>query len=450
MGRLFAHLCVTLLQHSMTGSNQKQVRNVRAHQTLPLQSLFAPRGDIFYGWAIVGVMGLAAAASMGMCMLNIGLFIKPMGDDLGISRQAFGWAQTARQLGGAVTSPLYGRLVDRYGSRLLLPFAVLLTALGMFYLGRAETQTDLLIAVAVIGLAGYAVPGAILASVPVMKWFEHKRGKAMAVMSASGLIGGMVFLPLSQWLIDSYGWRNAWFILAILGVTLVLPPALFLLRRQPEDFGLLPDGDLSDAQDRARLSRLRQWTPREASRTTSFWLLVAIFSLMALSLSTIGLHRIPAFMDRGLPPMWVAWATALDAVLAGVASVFTGIYAGRIGITRLGALGFVLLAASSVLTILANDIPLMLVSMGLFGAGIGVVMQMQNLIWPEFFGRTHIGAIRGYVMPITLAFSAIGAPFAGHIYDSVGSYNPVWWGAVGLMSLGGIIAVKIKPPTAYS
>jgi MFS family permease len=138
----------------------------------------------------------------------------------------------------------------------------------------------------------------------------------------------------------------------------------------------------------------------------------------------------------------------LDAVLAGVTSVFAGIYAGRFGITRLGALGFVLLAASSVLTIAANDIPLMLVSMGLFGAGIGIVMQMQNLIWPEFFGRTHIGAIRGYVMPITLAFSAIGAPFAGHIYDSVGSYNPVWWGAVGLMCIGGVMAAMIKRPTA--
>ena len=406
-------------------------------------------GKRFYGWVIVAVTGVAGATSMGMALFNIGLFIKPMGDELGIGRAAFGWSQTLRQVGGALTAPLLGRLIDRHGARGLLPLAVLITALAMVGLGFARDTRDLLIAVAIIGLAGYSTPGSLLTTVPVMKWFERDRGRAMAVWSAATLIGGMVFIPLTQWLIDAYGWRQAWWLLAALGCALVMPLALWLLRRQPEDFGLRPDGDAApDAAttDAGGDAAAHQWTLREASRSLSFWWLVAMFSLMSLSLATIGLHRIPEFMDRGLAPMWVAWAMALDSVLAGVASVATGLYAHRIRLQWLGALGFTLLAAACWLTIVAHDTPMMLLSMGLFGIGIGINIQLQNLIWPEFFGRLHIGSIRGAVMPITLGASAIGAPFAGYVFDSGGSYDPVWWGALVLMLVGAGIALCLRKP----
>ena len=383
---------------------------------------------------------------MGMCLLNFGLFIKPMGDDLGISRAVFGWAQTVRQLCAAVTSPLLGRWVDRFGSRGLLPGAVTLTGLAMISFSQIESEAGLLLTIAVVGIAGYAVPGGILTNVPVMKWFEHKRGRAMGIVSAITLIGGMVFLPLTQELIDRVGWRNAWVYLAVIGTLLVVPISLIFLRRAPEDFGLLPDGQKPSADQLEFEQSVHHYALREASRTRAFWLLAVLFTLMSLSISTIGLHRIPAFMDRGLSPMWVAWATALDSALAGVASIVTGFLANRVGIARLGSIGFALLALACWLTIIATTIPLMLASMGLFGVGIGMVMQTQNLIWPAFFGRKHIGSIRGAVMPITLVFSAIGAPFAGYIYDTTGSYDSVWWGAVTIMLIGALLALVARKP----
>ena len=79
---------------------------------------------MFYGWVIVGVMAATGAVSMAMGALNFGLFIKPMGDELGIGRSTFGWAQTARQVASAVTSPSVGWLLDRSGSRVMLPATI--------------------------------------------------------------------------------------------------------------------------------------------------------------------------------------------------------------------------------------------------------------------------------------------------------------------------------------
>ena len=85
----------------------------------------AEQRRFFYGWIIVAVMGASGAVSMAMGSLNFGLFIKPMGDDLGIGRASFGWAQTARQSASSITSPVIGWLIDRFGSRVMLPVATL-------------------------------------------------------------------------------------------------------------------------------------------------------------------------------------------------------------------------------------------------------------------------------------------------------------------------------------
>jgi predicted MFS family arabinose efflux permease len=90
----------------------------------------------------------------------------------------------------------------------------------------------------------------------------------------------------------------------------------------------------------------------------------------------------------------------------------------------------------------------MFLSMGMFGFGIGGMMYMQNIIWADYFGRVHLGAIRGLVNPITMIMSAAGAPIAGYVYDITGSYNPVWWTSIGLMLLGAVVIVVTPPPKA--
>ena len=411
------------------------------------------RGEsrFFYGWVIVGVMAASGAVSMAMGSLNFGLFIKPMGDQLGIGRAAFGWAQTARQGAGALSSPIIGPLLDRFGSRVMLPVSALATGAAMIGLANMSVSWHLIVLFAVMGFAGMSGPGALVTSVPVLKWFVRDRGRALSFMSLGIPIGALLFVPLTQILIDAVGWRNAWVILAALGVAVIVPLSAVFVRRQPEDMGQLPDGatPLTDADgetpSNAPVDEV-SWATRDALRSPTLWRLVVAFCVVQLATGTVALHRIPDFMDRGLDARLVSYATAFDAVCAGAATFAFGMLVGRVPVRFLGGLGFSMLAAASVLTIYADNVPIMALSMAIFGLGIGGMMFLNNFIWADYFGRENVGAIRGLVNPINLAVGGLGAPVAGYIYDFTGTYEVAWWVGVALMTFGAILTVMTGPP----
>ena len=418
---------------------------------------YGRKKGLYYGWVIVFVMATAGAVSMAMGSLNFGLFIKPMGDSLGIGRAWFGWAQTIRQISSALTSPPVGWLIDRYGSRVMLPIAAIVTASAMVALSFMNDAGDAWFMVAMfalMGLVGMSGPGALVTSVPVLKWFVRKRGQAISFMALGIPIGAMVFVPLTQMFIDWWGWETAWVVLAAIGVSVIAPLAAIFVRRQPEDMGLLPDGDSlhssedhdDDSTQPAPVVDEVSWTVKEATRSPVFWSLVAMFSMVSLATSTVALHRIPDFADRGFDTTLIAYATAFDAVCAGAASFTFGLLVSRVPGRLLGALGFSFLAIASVMTIYAADDVTMFSSMAVFGLGIGGMMFLQNFIWADYFGRENVGAIRGFAMPINLILGAAGAPIAGYVYDYTGSYTEVWWVGVGLMVCSVVLASVTPPP----
>ncbi|HEX2171948.1 MAG TPA: MFS transporter, partial [Dehalococcoidia bacterium] len=199
-------------------------------------------GRLFYGWVIVAVMATAGALSMALGTLNFGLFVKPMGDELGFGRSVFGWAQSTRQVSSAVTAPLVGSLIDRFGARLLLAAAAIITGGAVACLAFISAGWQLVALYAFMGVVGMSGPGALVTTVPVAKWFVRQRAKAMAFLSLGIPAGGLIFVPLTQVFIDAFGWRTAWILLALIGAGAIIPLSLFFVRRQPEDLGLLPDG----------------------------------------------------------------------------------------------------------------------------------------------------------------------------------------------------------------
>lgn len=417
-----------------------------------------PRPRFFYGWVIVAVLAVTGALTMAMGALNFGLFIKPMGDELGAGRAIFGWAQSARQVMSALTAPLVGPLIDRFGVRVMLAVAAILCAAAMIGLGLVGDGWQIIVLFALMGVVGMNGPGALVTTVPITKWFVRLRGPAMAYTSLGVPLGGFLLVPLTQILIDELGWRLAWVVLALIGAGLIVPLSLIFIRRQPEDMGLLPDGR-SPTEERktagpgaGRATVVHQvqdeysWTRAEAIRTATFWKLVFVFGLVMLAMSSVAVHRIPSFMDRGLDAHLISYATAMDAMAAGIATFVMGFLTHKIPSRYIGACGFLLLALAAQLTIVADTHAIMFASMITFGFGIGAGMLMQNYLWAEYFGRRHQGSIRGAVTPITLLFGGAGPPIAGYVRDAFGSYDPVWYVAVGLMVVGALAVGTTPPP----
>ena len=394
---------------------------------------------------MVFVSAIANAVAMGLGTLNFGLFIPAMEADLGINRAQFGTAASIRQIAGALTSPVIGRLIDRHGVRWLLPASTLIGCACLAGVAYIDSGLQLIVLFAVIGLAGMLGPGQLLTTVPVTKWFVALRPKAIAYMSLGVPAGALIFMPLTQVLIDSVGWRATWITLACIAVLVICPLSILWIRRVPEDLGQHPDGKASAVDPHAAHDE-PTWTLREAQRAPVFWLLAFATGMIAFAVSTLTLHRLPEFVQKGIDPLYVGLAIAWDAVLAGFGTYAFGMLGARVPVRIIGTVGFVLLSMGTVLTIYVADLPTLLLAMSVWGFGVGGMLYVSNLVWAEYFGRENVGMIRGFVTPITLLLGASGAPVAGIIYDNIGTYAPVWWGAAGLMLLSAALMFFSHPP----
>ena len=291
---------------------------------------WAARLPFYYGWVVVAGMALVGMTITLMLGANVGVFIRPMGDDLGIGSTPFGLAQTARLLAFAASGLVVGRLLDRFGARLPMTAAGAALGAGVAALGLVREGWQLVALFAVVGLIGFQSGQALYTTVPIASWFERKRGKAMAFAFSGVPVGIGVSGPLTQALIDWVGWRSAWVVLGVGGGAVIVLAALLLVRRRPEDMGLEIDGDPAGGEAEAGGARPSgageyPWTRQEAMRTPAFWMLAVAFGLFMFGTTSLSVFRIDFFVERGLSPSVAAWSLMADAAASTAVSVSAGL-----------------------------------------------------------------------------------------------------------------------------
>ena len=420
-----------------------------------------PGGRLYYGWTIVGALFLFNFAGQAGGTLNFGLFVLPMSEELGLSRQLVGWAQTVRLWAGGLSGIILGRWLDRYGPRGPMLVAILVAAGGLLWLAHAQSAAVLFAVLMALGASGWTAPGGggLMATVPVAKWFVRMRGRATGIVQLGLGIGGVVLLPLTQVLIDRHGWRAAWIVLAAISAATL--PLVLLLRRQPSDLGLQPDGGparttpapadgpVTVAALRRRPAPQASWTLAAAIRTPTMWQLCAAFALLAFLTGAASVNRVPHWVELGFSPELVSIAFGVDAVAATVMALAAGFVVEHLDARIVGAIAsgsFCL----SLLLMLAESAwaPLLFASTVLFGAAIGLYMVVHGIIWAQYFGWRFVGTIRGVVLPLSVLAGGFGAPLVGAMRDAAGNYRAAWLLMLPLTVAGGLLILTARHPRA--
>lgn len=411
----------------------------------------------FYGWIIVFIAFLDSIIIAGMGGYGLAFFLRPMSEDLDISRTAFS-AITLFRLAAVPFVPLFGIAVDKkHGARLLLVFGSIAAGLALMATSRVQTLWHfyliygVLFGVAVMAFGGQVVGPAILA-----KWFIKRRGRVMALSAIGISAGGAVIAPLSGWLVSEFGWRTAWVVLGVCLILALAPLSALFMRRAPEDIGLLPDGAPSrqaagaggGIAPGASADTEYPWTVKEAIRTRALWLLVGVQTLGGIALSPVLLHQIAYIQDKGFD---VATATAVATTLAWFAilgKLFFGFLVERFPIRRVLPLCMVPSGLSLILLIQGDSPSMLYAYAALHGVTMGGWAPLMNVAWANYFGRQHLGAIRGWVAPIGNIVGATSPFFAGVMWDLQGSYDfPFAVFAVAWV-LGGLLVLVSTPPKA--
>ena len=402
--------------------------------------------------AVLAIFNTVAGSVGGS---RVALFIKPMGEDLGWSVAVFGWAQMAGMITIIVSGPFLGQLIDRYGPRILVPFAALFGGLAVSTLAFVGFPWQMILIFGFVGLIGLGQAGELYGNVVISKWFVRKRGRALGIGFALITIGLVIFMPLTQWLIDEVGWANTWFILGLSGPAVVVPLAIIFLRRQPEDIGLLPDGEkrsLEESEESRGEPELEEqsWTRSEAIRTPVFWVMVFGFGIAGFATSIQAVFRIPHFVERGIDAQLVAWAVSADAIAAGICAAFiAGRLSDRFSPRYMAMFGFLILINAAVFTLIGDTISDLFIAYLSFGIAMAFIMVAQNVLWANIFGRAHLGSIRGVTIPLIMLISATAFPITGYIRDEVGEYTPVWWISAAGLVLAFTIISQVRTPRTW-
>jgi sugar phosphate permease len=417
---------------------------------LAAQGLNVPRTPrFFYGWTVVATLLIVNVGIYTTGNFAFGLYIIPMTADLGMSRGLVGWVQTGRLVAGGIASVFIGRLLDRYGSRVLIPIAGTVSGLAVIGLGLIDSTWQFFVLFAIIGLTGLTAPGNLLTSVPVAKWFVRRRGLAIAI-SATGLtLGGAISPPASQFFIDTWGWRTSWMISGVAAMVLIVPIALLFLRRQPEDMGLLPDGDTAPSSasgSEVRFAEEPVWTAKQALRTPALWRLSFAFMMLGFSMGGFLVNRAPYWTDQGIDPGLVSLSFTADSVTFGIMILLTGVLVQRFPVRYLSAAGLALQGLSLGGMLLWDSTFYLFFSSCVLGVSAGMNIVIQSYIWALYYGRASLGTIRGIVMPASLIGNGLGAPAIGFIYDQTGSYTLAWWLLLAMFFTAALVVLTALPP----
>ena len=416
----------------------------------PRISRFWPFPRVYYGWAIMTASMLNAAASVPMQGPILGVFVRPMQDELGWSALSISIGFALGSGVGGISSVWVGRVLDRRGARGVT------VASGMILMGcmvGLAAMTQIWHFWGLFGLArGTAAAGAQLGTmVALASWFVRKRGRVVGLLGV-GQRTGQFIMPLPIVAIMTWlGWREAWLALAGFAfLALVLPSAAYM-RRRPEDYGMLPDGQQPTHQvlttETSEEAGEELWSLAEAKRTLTLWALIVAQAAVVLAVNATNLHITAHLQDKGLSQNQAV--TALTVYL-GVAmlSVFGwGLLMERVHTRYLALTAVTLYFTAMVLAIAVTSFPTAVAFSLVFGSALGVWTVVSRMMFANYFGRRSFGTIRGFAAPIMAGVSMVGPIFAGRVWDVTGSYNLSFTVFAGVFGVAFVAFALARPVT---
>jgi MFS transporter, OFA family, oxalate/formate antiporter len=427
-----------------------------------LRTHLARRCPFYYGWvvfAIAASTSYAARPLMSVAVLSV--FMVPMTDAFGWSRGLFAGAVSLGGVCAVVISPLVGRLLDRYGSGWMISATSAVAgacAVGL----SAISQTWAFYTLYVPGRMVFASPLELATSTAISNWFIRRRSFALALLGVTQGTGLALMPFVAQQFITAWGWRSAWTLLGLFTMATGIIPAVLLMARRPEDMNLEPDPSamparqsqtmmLQHALDGCSASVVpprteRQFTLGQALHTRAFWVLAVFSAAGFLVQAGVSLHQVGHYIRQGLPGPSAAIMASVFALAQVPGGLLWSAITRRIPVRFVLAISGLCVSLGAMGTALSGTLAWGILSAAVIGSGVGGLHLFLRLAWADYYGRQHLGTIRGITLPVQIGGQAVGPVAAGFVFDATGSYHMVFLSFAGVVALGSLLVLTAIPP----
>ncbi|MEE8465398.1 MAG: MFS transporter, partial [Dehalococcoidia bacterium] len=334
---------------------------------------------IYYGWYLVAVCFFIVLIAAG-ARSSFGAFFNPMREDFGWS---FGLTSLAISIGmlvGGLFGPIGGYLLDKLGGRTVILWGLVIMGASTILLSLTPNILFLILMFGIATSIGTTGAGTSTTIALLARWFRRRRTMALGLVTAGLSAGGLVMVPLAAYLIQATDWRIAWVVLGIIILGVGLPVAFLLLKNDPKEMGLLPDGDPEPPEGNSNSQAEVARTPLEAEawteplRTAPYWQITAAYFVCGATTGIMSAHFIPYAQDKGMALTMAA--------------------------TAFGAMSFLNIVGVVIISALANKFPrknLLGVVYALRGVGYAV-----HIVVPAPWGIWGFVAIMGFSWIATL------------------------------------------------
>lgn len=379
----------------------------------------------------------AAIVTLSMGIRHgFGLWLQPVTQSQGWSRETFSFAIAIQNLVWGLTGIFAGMLADRLGAFKVIVGGALLYSLGLAGMAIAKTPLGFMTSAGIlIGMAQAGTTYAVIYGVIGRNISAEKRSWAMGVAAAAGSFGQFLMVPTEGMLISTFGWQQA---LMILGLAALMMIPLAWGLREPGFHG----GSIVH-REQTILQALK-----EAFKYPSFQLLMAGYFVCGFQVVFIGVHMPSYLRDKGLSPQVASYALAL----IGLFNVFGTYAAGVLGqkMQKKYILVFIYFSRAVAISLFLL-VPISPLTVYVFSSVMGVLwlstVPVTNAAVAQIFGVAHLSMLGGFVFFSHQIGSFMGVWLGGYLYDRTGSYDIVWYIAIGLGVLAALINLPIKEAT---
>jgi len=374
--------------------------------------------------------GLILTLAMGI-RHGFGLFLQPMSADLHWGRETFALALAVQNLVWGATQPFAGMIADKYGAGRVLIGGTILYGLGLVTMAHAATPLMMVLTAGVLigaGLSG--VTFSVVSGVLGRAFPPEKRSMALGISAAAGSFGQFAVLPLTQYLLTHIGWYGA--LLTLAGVSLLMVPlAAAMVERNLGAHAHLFKQSAGEAM-------------REALGHRGYVLLTLGFFVCGFQVVFIGVHLPSYLLDKGLPANVGVTALALIGLFNIVGTYTAGWLGGKISKKYiLSAIYF----GRTIVIALFLLLPLSALTVYAFAVGLGLLwlstVPPTNGMVAQIFGVRYLAMLSGFTFLSHQIGSFLGAWLGGLMFDRTGSYNVVWYLAIALGVVAGLLNLPI-------
>ena len=389
-------------------------------------------------WWVVAASACGLIVGTGSVVIfSFGTFLKPVSEALGISRGDLSSALFLSANVTAFTCLAVGWLLDRFSARaVMLPgivlFALMIGAMGFM---QADSVGMIYVIFAAAGFFG-AVQTPLPYSAAVSKWFDRERGLALGLATAGVGLGTVLIPQLAGALIRNYGWREAYYGLAVAILLLAFAPVMVFIR----------DPVAADAEESAVARGAAPGVEAGvALRSWRFWALTIGFFLGVMSINGVIVHIVPLLTDRGVPaPVAIGLMSA-----AGLAIIIGRIICGwcldRFHGPYVAACFFLLPMVGIALLSSGWDMPWPILGAALCGAGIGAEVDLMAFFISRYFGLKAYGTIYGVTFTLFNVGTGLGPALSGKGFDYFHSYVPVFMGYEVALAITCVLLIGLGP-----